>query len=473
MHKGRAMASDLHPGCCAAFLLLGVILGTIGCGAAAPNSGEGPWKAGVARVNITPQETMWLRGYSSRDKPSEGKLQDLYAKALALEDPWGKRLVLVTTDLANISGEFADQVAAEARKRHGLGREQLMITVSHTHCGPLLADKDSVSYLVSPEFREKARRYTDWLRSQMVEMIGSAVRDLAPARLSWGIGKAGFAVNRREPTPQGIKNGTNPQGPVDHDVPVLRVDSPEGRLRVVALGYACHNTTLALNQWCGDYAGFAQEYLEAAHPGVTALFFMGCGGDANPLPRRTVELCEKYGRQLADAADAALSGELRPMAGPARAAFDRIDLPLDKFPTRGDLETQLKAKSPEARNRAERLLKVLDERGKFERTYPYPIQVWQLGSGLTWIALGGEAVVDYSHRLKRELGATTWVTAYANDVMAYVSSLRVLKEGGYEATIFSGVLAGSSWAPPAEEMIVAKVHELVALSRGEAASRGK
>lgn len=467
MHKRSTMATDLHAGRCAAFLLLGAVLATSGCGVTAPGPGEGPWKAGVARVNITPQETMWLRGYSSRDKPSEGKLQDLYAKALVLEDPWGKRLVLVTTDLANISGEFADQVAAEVRARHGMGREQLMITVSHTHCGPLLADKDSVSYPVAPEFKEKARRYTDGLRSQVVEMIGSAVRDLAPARLSWGIGRASFAVNRREPTPQGVKNGTNPQGPVDHDVPVLRVDSPEGRLRAVAMGYACHNTTLAINQWCGDYAGFAQEYLEAAHPGVTALFFMGCGGDANPLPRRTVELCRKYGRQLADAVETAMSSEVRPVSGSARAVFQRIDLPLDKFPTRGDLETQLKAKAPEARNRAERLLQFLEERGKFETTYPYPVQVWQLGSGLTWIALGGEAVVDYSHRLKRELGATTWVTAYANDVMAYVSSLRVLKEGGYEATIFSGLLAGSSWAPETEERIVAKVHELVALTRRE------
>jgi len=106
------------------------------------------------------------------------------------------------------------------------------------------------------------------------------------------------------------------------------------------------------------------------------------------------------------------------------------------------------------------LLKVLEKRGKFETAYPCPIQVWQLGD-LTWIALGGEAVVDYSLRLKRELGPSTWVAAYANDVMAYIPSLRVLKEGGYEATITSGELAGTSWGPTVEELVIGKTHALV------------
>ena len=112
------------------------------------------------------------------------------------------------------------------------------------------------------------------------------------------------------------------------------------------------------------------------------------------------------------------------------------------------------------------LLKTLEKNGKFATTYPYPIQVWQLGPQLTWVALGGEAVGDYSHRLKRELGASTWVAAYANDVMAYIPSQRVLKEGGYEATITSGELAGSQWGPEIEERIIRKVRELGKEVRG-------
>ncbi len=61
-----------------------------------------------------------------------------------------------------------------------------------------------------------------------------------------------------------------------------------------------------------------------------------------------------------------------------------------------------------------------------------PVEVWR-GGALTGVFLGGEVTVDYALRIKRNLGSSrTWVTAYRSDVMAYIPSLRVLKEGGYE-----------------------------------------
>jgi neutral ceramidase len=450
-------------------LLLLAVLAVCPAGAAEPGADKDAWKAGVAAVVITPEESIWMAGYGARTKPAEGRLQHLYAKALALEDPAGKRLVLVTTDLVGLRGQFTASIAAELKQKHGLSRDQVLFTSSHTHCGPLLSDDlDSDPwYPVTPKDEEKVRRYTQTLRGQLVEVIRQALADLKPARLSSGIGKAGFAVNRREPTPKGIINGTNAKGPVDHDVPVLRVESPDGKLRAVAFGYACHNTTLGDYLWCGDYAGYAQEYLEKAHAGVTALFFMGCGGDANPLPRRTVELCQQYGRQLAEAVEMVLQGQMRLITGEAQAVFGEVELTLAKLPTKEELEEQAKSKPLYQQRRAVMLLKVLEKNGKFATTYPYPVQVWQLGPQLTWVALGGEAVVDYAHRLKRELGAGTWVASYANDVMAYIPSQRVLQEGGYEATITSGELAGSCWGANVEERIVQKVRELVAQVRGQ------
>ena len=113
-----------------------------------------------------------------------------------------------------------------------------------------------------------------------------------------GHGAVGFAVNRREPTPEGVQIGVNPEGPVDHDVPVLKVTAPDGKLRAVLFGYACHNTTLGgdFYQIGGDYAGYAQAELEKAHPGATALFVMLCGGDQNPNPRGTLDLARQHGR---------------------------------------------------------------------------------------------------------------------------------------------------------------------------------
>ena len=109
------------------------------------------------------------------------------------------------------------------------------------------------------------------------------------------------------------------------------------------------------------------------------------------------------------------------------------------------------------------MLQVIAKDGKLPASYPYPIQVVHLGKELTLVALGGEVVVDYSLRLKRELaGPAVWIAAYSNDVMGYIPSVRVLNEGGYEA---GGAMRYSSthpgpWAPTVEERIVSKVHEL-------------
>ncbi len=87
----------------------------------------------------------------------------------------------------------------------------------------------------------------------------------------------------------------------------------------------------------------------------------------------------------------------------------------------------------------------------------------QFGKDLTLVALGGEVLVDYALRLKRELGADKlWVVAYANDVFAYIASRRVLGEGGYEAET-SMIYYGQPgpWAPAVEDTLVTKVHQLV------------
>ena len=80
----------------------------------------------------------------------------------------------------------------------------------------------------------------------------------------------------------------------------------------------------------------------------------------------------------------------------------------------------------------------------------------------TFIAMSGEVAVDYALRLKRELGSEgLWIAAYCNDVMAYIPSVRILNEGGYEPD-FSMMyydLPGF-WNPALEETIIRKVHEL-------------
>lgn len=442
---------------------LGVLLALL-LGLLAGPAFAAEWKAGVATRVITPPEPMWMAGYASRTKPAEGKVHDLYAKALALEASDGGRLVLVTTDLVGLPRDLTVKVAEAVEKKTGLKRERLMFTCSHTHCGPVTRDNLADMYAMPEDEAKKIGPYTDKLGGWLIDVVAAAVADLEPARVSAGKGTARFAVNRREPTDKGIINGFNPKGPVDHDVPVLKVESPDGKLRAVVMGYACHNTTMSFLQWSGDYAGFAQVYLEAKHPGATALFWAGCGADANPLPRGKIELCEKYGRELADAVEAVL-GKTTPVKPSVAARYETISLPLEAPPGKEKWAADLLSKQHAVKKRAQRMLKTLEAGGKISTEYPhYPVQVWRLGDDLVWVALGGEVVVDYSLRLKKELGdkQTLWVTAYANDVMAYIPSVRVLKEGGYEADssmIYYGM--PGKWAPPTEERIVTKVHELV------------
>ncbi len=254
------------------------------------------WKAGLAKAVITPETGVWLAGYGSKRAP-DGKLHDLWMKALALEDHRGNRVVLVTSDNQGMPKEMTDSVFAQLKAKHGLDRTQVMITFSHNHCGPRLGDDLIDYYPVEAEQERLVAEYTRKMEGKLVAMVGEALKNLAPATLATGRGKATFAVNRRNnrevDVPAIIAKGEALKGPVDHAVPVLTVTNGDGKLAAVLFGYACHPTTLSFTKWCGDYPGFAQIEIEKSHPGALAMFVNTCGGDQNPLPRRSVELCEK------------------------------------------------------------------------------------------------------------------------------------------------------------------------------------
>ncbi len=415
------------------------------------------WQAGVAKTVITPKHLMWMSGYGARNKPAEGTLHELWAKALVLEDAAGKRCVLVTMDLVGIDAGLADDVCADLKKRHGLQRDQIMLSVSHTHCGPVVGKNLIAMYSFDDKQHELVKSYTKDLHGKLVDVVGAAIKDLKPARISWNNGHTGFATNRRtnqEGNVPKLRELGQLKGPVDHEVPVLCIRDPGGKVRSIVFGYACHATVLSFYHWCGDYPGFAQLELEKRYPGAVALFHAGCGADQNPLPRRTVELAEKYGVQLAEAVDQVVKAPMTPLAPIAKTTYTRINVPFGELPTREKLVMDTMSKNTYIVSRAKMLLAQYEKTGSLKATYPYPVQTWRLGDDLTWIALGGEVVVDYSLRLKKELGKV-WVTGYANDVMAYIPSLRVLKEGGYEgdtSMIYYGL--PTAWGPRIEEMIV-------------------
>ena len=291
-------------------------------------------RAGVGRVDITPSGPIWLTGYAARTHPSEGAIGRLWAKALAIESAPGQRIVIVTTDVVGVPGSVTREVAARVEQQFGVKRSLFFINASHTHTGPMIwSNLNNLTVLPAGE-QQKLETYTRKFTNDLVMAIGAAIRDLSPAEVEYGTGAAGFAVNRRQATPTGVKIGVNPNGPIDHTVPVLRITDGHGKLRAVLFGYACHNTTLTAEvyQLTGDYAGFAAAELEKAHPGATALFLQLCGADQNPNPRGTIELGQKYGAELAAEVDRVIAGSMTAVGGPIRTAFRTTELRLRRDP---------------------------------------------------------------------------------------------------------------------------------------------
>jgi len=419
------------------------------------------WQAGVGRSITTPQEPVWLSGYGGRPRPADAAAMDLWAKALALQDPYGRRAVVVTTDLIGLSRPVADRIAARAHKRYGLSRDRLLLTSSHTHTGPAITGNLPLMQAPKPEWRAATARYTRYLEDQVVAAIGRALEALEPAELSYHLGKAGFAMNRRIVKPDGtIGFGEDPDAPVDNDVSVLQVRSADGKAIAVLFSYAAHNTTLTGKHMeiHGDYSGIAQAHLEKEFGGQ-AMYMMGMGADANPSPRGSLEDVEQNGRSMADAVRQALAQPGRPIEGPLRAQFKRIEIRLEDPPSRADWQRRADEGEGYDKQLALLMLERLSRDGALDSTYQYPFQIWKLGDAATLIAMGGEVVVDYSHAIKKALGgATTWTVAYANDVPGYIPSVRILDEGGYEAE-FSQTYYGmpGRWHPSIEQTILEAV----------------
>lgn len=432
------------------------------------------WQAGVAKTNITPEKYMAMSGYGGRDKPADGKLTDLWAKAAILVDGNGNRGAIITLDLVGIDRTLSQAVCASLKEKYGLTRDQIAICTSHTHTGPVVGmNLAPLHYLIqTKEQQALIDEYAKVLHSKIVAVVREAIADIRPSQLSWGNGRATFAVNRRENKPYDKaaewRTAGTLKGPIDHDVPVLAIRGEKGELRGVVFGYACHSTTLSVTQWSGDYAGYTQIELENTHPGCVAMFWAGCGADQNPLPRSTVELAQHYGRRLADAVDSVLlTTQMLGISDKLRTKYIEVDLPLAELPAKEEIEADTQSANRYVAARATMLLDQLEEAGSLSKNYSYPIQTWQLGEDVQFITLGGEVVVDYAVRLKAELSGTkTWVAGYANDVMAYIPSRRVLTEGGYEgggAMVYYGL--PTVWAPEVENVIVAEVHKQLNTNR--------
>jgi hypothetical protein len=414
------------------------------------------YQVGAARIDITPDYPVRLSGYGGRRKESEGIDQHLFAKALAIGSDKDGVALLLTVDNVAVPDYIREELLRRVARKPVVWPEQLALCSSHAHTAPMLRDVCPTLFGVDipPDHQAHIDRYTREVTERLEQVARAALKDRKPARLAWGQTQAGFAANRR-----------TAGGPTDHDLPVLFATDKSGKIRAVLVNYACHCTTLSdtPNHICGDWAGYAQEYLERDHSGAVALVSIGCGADANPQPRTGLDFAKQHGQAVATAVNDLLARKLSPLHSKLECRAKRIMLPFDQPLTREEWEKRAQSDNHWIAYHAKRNLARLDRGEKLPTELQYLVQSWNFGDELAMVFLAGEVVVDYSLRLKAEFDpARLWVNAYANDVPCYIPSKRIWREGGYEgglAMIYFD--RPTRFAENVEDLIITTVHELL------------
>jgi hypothetical protein len=388
--------------------------------------------------DISPELPIRLAGYAARKRPADKADHPLYAQAFALKNPSGQRVVIVSVDNCEVSGAFMQPVLRKLNDEFGLERGAVILVATHTHSAPVLADTLLGMPLAPDSDQQAILKYSGFLQGKIIEAVSAALTNFKPASLEIGSGRASFAMNRRVYRNGRVEFGDNPDGPVDWDVPVMRVKNADGTTRAVLFGYACHATSVRDgDDWyvvSGEYPAYARQHLEACDPGAIAMFLTGMGADSDPAPRGKLIHAKRHGLELAGAVMGVLDRPMQPVSGSFKFAYDEIDIPLAAPPDRAQIEKDAQGSSEDVAARAKLYLNLLRDNKPLPASIRLPVSALHFGENLTMLFMAGEVVVDYSRRLKRTFpGAHLWTVGYAYETPCYVPSARILKEGGYEA----------------------------------------
>ena len=243
----------------------------------------GEFRAGAAKVDITPSDSQWLLGYNARK--STGVLDRLYHRVLVMDD--GKtQFVLVSSDICLVSPGEYDRAAALVKSRFGLDPVQFWWSLTHTHSAPEVGPAGLPSVFLGDRYRHEVdAAYTAQVEQKLLEGIAEARAALRPVRLGVGRGVSFANINRRARDVDGRTSlGLNPDGPVDRRVSVLRFDNPDGSPVALVANYPIHGTVMsgANLQISGDAPGVVADYVERKL-GATMLFVNGAAGDIAPI----------------------------------------------------------------------------------------------------------------------------------------------------------------------------------------------
>lgn len=404
----------------------------------------GALKAGAAKVDITPKESVWLSGYSSRNKPSEGVLDKLYAKALVLDDGENK-MAIVSVDLLWVPLEITTIIRREVNEKIGIAETNILICATHTHFGPKI-DRIAKDWPDTPASKvDKA--YVANLTQKIIKVILTAEKKSRQAQVGATKGQISEIVyNRRTKKPDGTVAMTFRLpaakaeyvfGSVDPEINILRVEEAGGALVGAIVNYACHPVSGAKDTEkfyyiSADYPGYTAKVIEKIEGGI-CLFALGAAGNMNPNRIGRKDPRAEIGK--------ALGGEVLRRI---QTVSTSNEVTLHGMKKEITLPTK-KAEGAEEEKQTD----------KGENTLTTEIQVLRIGE-IYILGLPGEVLVEIGLDIKKRAGIEKlFIISLSNDTCGYVCTRQAYKEGGYETG------SGTNLAEGAGEIVTEKAIELL------------
>lgn len=454
-------------------------------------------RAGVAKVCITPPVGTWQGGYGARTHPCVGVHDDLYARAIVVEGDDGARAAIVSVDISGVQQDVAGAAKQRAEAMTGIPASQIALCTSHTHGGPVT--RGFVGRDAGPQVD---REYLVILEKYLAGAVAAAARETRPVTIRMGRGQAGFNVNRRLRTAQGTVMRPNPEGVIDRESLVLRVDevidgtpagaAPNRPPLAILFRYTCHATAMGAQNYLitADYPGAAASFIENTYGGqTTALFLQGCAGNIRPHlvnadgGFRSADWAElaRLGRELGGASVAAAErAAVSPPASHGRvgAAGTMTTLPFETPPPVDQLRALAgtglgsggRATTETERQWALGAIKALEE-GTVGPGMPAEVQVFRLG-GVWLVTLPGEVFLEIGWKTRDAVAQAAGVSpdqvvvaAYSNGSVGYVPTAAAIPEGGYEVTAYRHGGKPFGFAPETEDVLANTAASLAATLR--------
>lgn len=413
-------------------------------------------RAGIARRCITPTRPVYQSGYG-RSAKSQGVYQQLFARALVLEDKAETRVAILTAELLDFSESLVDAIKSGVKERLGLEENQILLSASHTHCGPVVDD------FIANLYPEVDMEYVRWLGQTCVDAICEAADRMTPVTAQFATSRAAFAINRRRPDLDGCPMLPNPQGRWDPEVGIVRFARDDGQVVAILFSYACHATVMGGQLIGGDYPGHAQLCLEREFPGANAMFLAGCFGDVRPRMINSegrfhsgpLDDVRALGRDLSLAVMAGFTGDVQHVTGPLTYGAETVRLPYQSLPTRDELSEKAEGSNATEARWAKVILERLESKGALPADRPSTVQMIGIGP-FRLVAFNDETCLGYQLTIKKELApAPAIVAAYCGTSRSYVPTADMLPERGYEA--YSNIwvyLEPAPLAPAVEEILI-------------------